>query len=339
MNKTTIIGIDLAKDVFGVVVRDQDQQIIKKQMMREGQLISFLSNHEAATVAMESCGTSNYWARRVQAMGHTAKLIPPQHVKPYLRGNKNDINDAIAISDAALNPAIHEARAKTLEEQDIQSLLRVRSHITKSLTATGNQIRGLLAEYGIKIPKGKAVLRRQIPRLLEDAENGLTVICRHLLAKQYECYLFLEEQQQDITRELETCSKQHEAIQRLQTIPGFGAIVAASFFSVYGDGSHFKNGRGAAAALGLVPRQHSSGGKIALGHISKRGDRHLRSLLVHGARSVMIHAAKKEDKLHQWAVKLKANKGSNKAVVALANKLARIAWAVLTSGESYRVAI
>lgn len=339
MKQTKTIGIDLAKASFGVVIRDEHGHTTLKRLMSEQQLVKLLLNHAPAVVAMEACSTANYWARKVKTFGHNPMVIAPQHVKAYLIGQKNDLNDALAISEAARNPEIRQIRPKTIAQQDLQSLIRVRSSLIRDITALGNQMRGLLAEYGIKISAGKRALRQRVPLILEAVENNLSLPFRKLLHSQYERYIYLEEQAVLLKHDLARYGCENDHIKRLQSIPGYGPIVATCFYSVLLDGSHYRNGRGAAASLGLVPRQHSSGGKTVLGRISKQGDSYLRSLLVHGARSVMAQAHKKEDTLSRWACRLKAEKGYNKAVVALANKLARIGWAVLYRRESYRVVV
>jgi transposase len=266
------------------------------------------------------------------------KLIPPQYVKPYVRGNKNDYNDALAIAEAVTRPEMRFVPVKTPEQQDVQALHRLRERRLADRTALCNQLRGLLAEYGLVFPEGINVLRRRLPELLEDSENGLSDLFRRLLAQSYQQLQELDGHIDHYTREMEHQSLQSEACRRLLTIPGYGPIVAGVFHSTVGHGEAYRRGRDVSAALGLVPRQHSSGGKEVLLGISKRGDRYLRSLLVHGARSVVIRAAKKDDRLSRWINKVRAARGFNKAVVALANKMARIGWAVLANKTDYQIA-
>jgi transposase len=268
-------------------------------------------------------------------LGHDVKLLPPQHVKPMVQGNKNDYNDARAIAEALNRPKVTVVAVKTVAEHDTQAIHRMRSQCLRDRTSLSNSTRGLLGEYGISLPKGLTTLRRKIPQLLEDAENGLSMRFRHLLARRYEQLVELDEHIAFYTKELELLGQQDEACQRLQTIPGFGPIVASAFRSAIGDGSVYKCGRNAAASLGLVPRQHSSGGKNVLLGISKRGDRYLRQLLVHGARAVVRNAANREDSLSRWILRLQERRGWNKTVVAVANKLARIGWAVLRYKTPY----
>jgi transposase len=263
-------------------------------------------------------------------------LIPPQYVKPYVRGNKNDYNDALAIAEAVVQPQMRFAAIKTVAQQDIQALHRLRERRIAERTALCNQVRGLLGEYGIVLPRGVVSLRRRLPELLEDAGNGLSELFRRLLAQCDQQFGELDAHIDGYTRELKRQSRQSAVCQRLETIPGYGPIVASVFYSVVGDGSAYRRGRDVSAAVGLVPRQHSSGGKENLLGISKRGDRYLRSLLIHGARSVVRQAAGKDDRLSRWINRVKAARGYNKAVVALANKLARIGWAVLAHNTTYQ---
>ena len=338
MNEITTIGLDLAKNVFHVVCCDKNGKIIRKKMLKRSHVLRYFANLTACLVGMEACSSAHYWARELSTMGHQAKLIPPQYVKPYVRGNKNDYNDALAISEAVVRPEMRFVSVKTTEQQDTQALYRLRERRIADRTALCNQLRGLLAEYGLILPKGVGVVRKRLPELLEDAENGLSDLFRRLLAQSYRELRELDLHIDCYTHEMARESQQSDACRRLQTIPGFGPIVASVFHSAVGTGEAYRRGRDVSASLGLVPRQHSSGGKEVLLGISKRGDRYLRSLLVHGARSVVIQAAKKDDRLSRWINKIRAERGYNKATVALANKMARIGWAVLAHKSVYQPA-
>jgi len=338
MSKITTIGLDLAKNVFHVVCCDEHGKVVKKKMLKRFQVLNYFANLPTCLVGMEACASAHHWARELGALGHQVKLIPPQYVKPYVRGNKNDYNDALAIAEAVIRPEMHFVAVKTPEQQDIQALHRLREKRLQERTALCNQLRGLLAEYGLILPKGVNILRRRLPELLEDGENGLSDLFRRLLAQSYQQLQELDGYIDFYTQEMKRQSQQDEACQRLQTIPGYGPIVASVFHSVVGNDEAYRRGRDVSASLGLVPRQHSSGGKEVLLGISKRGDRYLRSLLVHGARSVVIQATKKDDRLSRWINKVKAERGFNKAVVALANKMARIGWAVLVNKNVYQIA-
>ena len=261
--------------------------------MRRKQVLAFFAQIESCLVAMEACAGAHYWGRELMKLGHTVKLIPPRSVKPHVIGNKNDYNDARAIAEAASRPGIRAVSVKSVEQQDIQALHRLRKLRVKERTALCNQLRALIAEYGIVMGKGVRVIHREIPDLLEDAENGLSDIFRALLARSYEQLRELEEHIDYYTQQVEVLGRQDEPTQRLQELPGFGPIVASVFSSVVGDGKAFRRGRDVSAALGIVPGQHSSGGKNVLLGISKRGDKYLRTLLIHGARSAVLHAKKK----------------------------------------------
>ena len=338
MNEITTIGLDLAKNVFHVVCCDKNGKIVKKKMLKRSQMLSYFANLPACLVGMEACGSAHHWARELSKLGHQVKLIPPQYVKPYVRGNKNDYNDALAIAEAVVNPEMRFVAVKSPEQQDVQAVYRLRERRIADRTALCNQLRGLLAEYGLILTKGVNVVRKRLPELMEDAENGLSDRFRRLLAQSYRELRELDEHIDFYTQEMVRESQQSEACQRLQTIPGYGPIVASVFHSVVGSGEAYRRGRDVSASIGLVPRQHSSGGKEVLLGISKRGDRYLRSLLVHGARSVVIQAAKKDDRLSRWINKVRAERGYNKATVALANKMARIGWAVLAHKSVYQTA-
>jgi len=338
MSKITTIGLDLAKNVFHAVCCDERGKVLKKRMLRRGQVLRFFATLEPCRVGMEACASAHYWARQLESLGHAVKLIPAQYVKAYVRGNKNDYNDALAISEAVTRPQMRFVAVKTPEQQDIQALHRMRRRALQARVALGNQIRGLVGEYGLVCAKSVATLRRQIPAWLEDGENGLSALFRRLLSESYRQLQELDAHIEFYTREIERQSRQNEACQRLQTIPGFGPIVASVFYSQMGNGAAYRRGRDVSAALGLVPRQHSSGGKDTLLGISKRGDRYLRSLLVHGARAVVSRAEKKDDRLSRWINRVRAERGFNKATVALANKMARMAWAILAHDTVYRAA-
>ncbi len=287
---------------------------------------------------MEACASSHYWARELNKLGHEVKLNPAHYVKAYLRGNKNDYNDALAIAEAVVRPEMRFVAVKTTEEQDIQALHRLRARRIQERTALVNQIRGLLGEYGVVLPPGVSELKRRLPQLLEASDNGLSKRFRRLLGEGWHQLLELEAHLAAYDRELAQVVREHEACRRLQTIPGFGPVVASAFFSQVGNGAGFRRGREVSASLGLVPRQHSSGGKAVLLGISKRGDPYLRGLLVHGARAVVRRSAGKEDRLSRWIQRMVQRRGHNKAVVALANKLARVGWAILAHKTAWQAA-
>jgi transposase len=338
MEKITTIGLDLAKHRFHVACCDERGKQVSKKVLRRGQMLRFFGNLTPCLVGMEACASAHYWARRLQAQGHTVRLLPPQYVKPFVRGNKNDYNDALAIAEAVVRPAMRFAAVKTVAQQDVQALHRLRERRIAERTALCNQVRGLLGEYGIVVPKGIRSLQRRLPELLADGANGLSDFFRRLLAESAQQLQELEAHIGFYTETLVRQTEHSDACRRLQTIPGYGPVVASVFYARVGDGLAYRRGREVAASVGLVPRQHSSGGKDSLLGISKRGDRYLRSLLIHGARSVVIQAARRDDRLSRWVNRIKAQRGHNKAVVALANKLARIGWAILAYQTTYQAA-
>ena len=332
----SIAGLDLAKNVFHVVLFDRRFKEVHKRTLRRDRVLAFFANTPPVRIGMEACSGSSYWGRELGKLGHEVTLVAPQYVKAYLRGNKNDYNDARAIAEAATRPGMPTVPVKTAADQDIQALHRMRSQCIRDRTALCNSTRGLLAEYGIVMPQGVAILCRRLPEILEDEGNVLSPFFKQLLARRYEQLRELNGHIDFYTGELKRISKEDEACRRLQTIPGFGPIVASAFRSAVGDGRAYSRGRDVAASLGLVPRQHSSGGKQVLLGISKRGDPYLRCLLVHGARSVVLHASGKDDRLSRWINRLRQKRGMNKAAVALANKMARIGWAVLRNNTRYQ---
>ncbi len=334
--KITTVGLDLAKNVFHAVGLNQANTMVLKKKLTRSKLLAFFAQLEPCLVAMEACRSAHYWGREIQKFGHMVRLIPARDVKPFVQGNKNDYNDALAIAEAAYRPKIRCVSVKTTEQQDIQALHRLKQGVTKQRTELCNRLRGLLEEYGIIIPKGITQLRSRIPEILEDAENGLSYTFRTLLQQGHQQLRELDAHIKTYEQQLLAQVKEDEAAQRLMSIPGFGPVVSSVFLSVIGDGKAYRRGRDVAANLGLVPRQHSSGDKPVLLGITKRGNCYLRGLLVHGARSVIRVAAEKDDGLSLWAMELVRRRGMNKATVDLANKMARIGWAVLTRGEVYK---
>lgn len=332
----TVIGIDLAKRSFHLCGMDaQGRRVFSKQVSR-AKLAQELANRPPCLVAMEACGSAHYWARTFQAYGHEVKLIAPQFVKPYVKSNKNDAADAEAIAEAAQRPTMRFVPIKSVEQQDLQAIHRMRSQAVEQRTAQVNQIRGLLAEYGVIIPQGRAHVGPCLAEILENAENGLSAWFRASLQGLADELRHLDARVAAYDAQLAALAQASEPAQRLMTIPGIGPLVATALIAAIGsDPRGFANGRSLAAFLGLVPRQHSTGGHDRLLGISKRGDTYLRQLLIHGARAVMRWVERKTDALSRWATALRVRRHTNIAVVALANKLARIAYAVLTSGQPY----
>jgi len=335
--KVTVLGIDLAKNNFQLHgIDEQGNRVLKKKLTRK-QLVPFIAQLPPCLIGLEACGGAHHWVRVFSKLGHTVKMIAPQFVKPYVKSNKNDAVDAEAICEAVQRPSMRFVPSKSIEQQDIQSVHRVRSLLVGRRTAQANQIRGLLMEYGIIIPQGINQLRKAIPDILEDAENTLSSYFRELLRELYDEIVHFDERIETIELKLKVISEQNEDCQRLLTIPGVGLLTATALIAAIGDISVFKSGRELAAWIGLVPRQHSTGGKPTLLGISKRGDSYLRTLLIHGGRSVVRVAHKHQDKRNQWIGEIKQRRGENISNVAVANKNARIAWALLTKKQDYCV--
>lgn len=332
----TTLGIDLAKNVFQLHGVDERGRAVLKKRVSRAQLLETLAQLPPCTVVMESCRGSNHWARVAERCGHKARLIAPQFVKPFVKTNKNDANDSEAICEAASRPAMRFIPVKRIEQQDIQSLHRVREQIVATQVAVVNQIRALFEEYGYVLPQGISILRRGFMERFEQAREGLSPMAAEMLLERYAEFQRLEEQNKHYTKKLSELSKQHPVCQRLSTIPGVGPLTATALVSAVTDVSAFRNGRQFAAWVGLVPRQNSSGGKTRLLGINKRGNPYLRKLLIHGARATLRFAAGKTDQLSLWVTRLKQAKGTNKAAVALANKNARIVWALLAHETEFR---
>jgi transposase len=331
------IGVDLAKSVFQVHGVDSHEQGAVKKRLKRKEMLNFFRNMEPCIVAMEACGSAHYWSRELEKLGHQVRLIAPQFVKPYVKGGKNDANDAEAICEAASRPTMRYIAIKTAEQQAGQALHRVRRRLIKARTALVNEIRGLLSEFGIIMPtKGVPACRRLLAGVMEDGENGLPGQMRELL---YQLSEELMQQDAHISRldmQIKEQCAQDERIKRLMAIEGIGPISASAIVSAIGDARQFKSGRDLAAWLGVVPNQHSSGGKDRLGAISKRGDTYLRTLLIHGARAVISTCQNKEDRRSKWIRGIIERRNKNIATVALANKNARLIWAVLGRGECYQ---
>jgi len=337
--KITTIGLDIAKNVFHLFAVNKMGKFVNKKQLKRKQLLAYMANLEPCLIAMEACGSANYWAREFIVLGHEVKLIAPQYVKPFVRGNKNDYNDAQGIAEAAQRPNMRFVPIKTVEQQDIQNIHRQRERIKKARTALSNQIRGLLAEYGVVIHQGIAAVRKSLPEILEDADNGLTSYARELFAQLQEELWALDERLKQCEQRIKASNRNNETVERLDEILGIGAITASATYAAAGDGKDFENGRHFSAWLGLVPGQHSTGGKPTLLGISKRGNAYLRTLYIHGARAVLRHSANKTDRFSLWVQGVMKRRGHNKACVAVANKMARMAWVIMTKGERYRPAV
>ena len=334
--KITTIGIDLAKEIFQIHGVDTHGKAVLRKPLRWSEMAKFFSNLEPCLIGMEACGSAHHWARKLGEFGHTVKLMAPQFVKPYVKTNKNDMADAEAICEAVARPNMRYVPMKNIEQQAILSVHRARQGFVKARTAQGNQMRGLLAEFGIVMPQGIHSIMKRIPEILEDAESGLPGTMRRLLERLTENLKEMDRQVNELEKQIVLWHKESELSRKLEAIPGIGPITASAIVATVGSATEFKNGRQMAAWMGLVPRQHSSGGKQNLLGISKRGDTYLRTLLIHGARAVIRYAEHKADP-ESWLRMLMARRNKNVATVALANKNARIIWALLSKGTTFRL--
>ena len=332
----SIIGIDLAKNVFRLHGCDEQGRAMLRKQLTRGQLLAFIAQVPACTVAMEACASAHYWAREIEQLGHRVRLVNPRFVKPYLKANKNDARDAEAICEAASRPSMRFVPVKTAAQLEVQALHRVRQQLVKSRTALINQVRGLLAEHGIVIPQGRAQLKRGLARILEDADHRLSGLMREILSESSERLKFIEARLHQYELQIERLFRQDPRCRRLAEVAGVGPLIASALVAAVGNAAEFKHGRELAAYLGLVPRHRATGGRTIMLGISKRGDRYLRSRLIDGARAALWTMARRHDQRSAWAERLKLRRGPNVAAVALAHKNARVLWALLRSGQTYR---
>lgn len=327
-------GIDLAKNVFQIHGVDAAGHTIVKKQLKRDQLAPYFANVAPATIGMEACSSAHYWARKLQSLGHSVKLMAPQFVKPYVKGNKNDANDAQAICEAVTRKSMRFVPIKNVEQQALLSLHCVRQGFVVERTAYANRIRGLMSEFGFVIPQGIHHINERVHDLIEDASNELPGLFRVTIERLLEHFKELQRQVRELELQIQTWHRSNEASRKLQAIPGIGPITASALIASIGDAKNFKSGRELSAWLGLVPRQHSSGGKQNLLGISKRGDMYLRMLLVQGAHSV-INASCRKGVATGWLPGLLKRRNHNVAAVAVANKNARIAWALLSRERQY----
>lgn len=334
--KIKVIGIDLAKNVFQLHGVDHHGRTILQKRLSRGKLAEFMAQLPPCLIGMEACGGAHYWARKFASFGHEVRLMSPQFVKPYVKSNKNDFNDAEAICEAVTRPNMRFVAIKNIEQQDIQMLHRIRSRLIQERTALINQMRGLLLEYGAVIPQGISQIRKNYIEVLDSHVSQLTHRGKLLLADLYEQLKELDLKIAHYDKSVQQVCRESEMCQRLVQVQGVGPLTATALVAAVGNAKIFKSGRQMAAWLGLVPRQCSSGGKQVLLGISKRGDRYLRSLLIHGARAVVKQANHKLDAMSGWIRGLKERRGYNKACVAVANKNARILWALMAHDTCYQ---
>ena len=334
--KITTVGIDLAKNVFQVHgVNEHGKTVLRKQLKRN-QVAVFFANIPRCVIGMEACGSAHHWARKLRGFGHQVRLMAPQFVKPYVKTNKNDAADAEAICEAVGRPNMRFVPIKNIEQQGVLALHRVRQGFVKARTAQANQIRGLLAEFGLVIPLGIVNIAKNVPELIEDASNELPGSFRLLVQRLLKQLKGFDQQVREIESEIVAWHRTNDDSRKLAKMPGIGPITASAMVASIGDAKSFKNGRQVSAWLGLVPKQNSTGGKTVLLGMSKRGDSYLRTLLIQGARSVIYALQRKKEPVEGWLNRLLKRRNTNVAAVALANKNARIIWALLSGDREFR---
>ena len=330
------VGIDLGKTTFHLVALDDNGKVLLKRKFTQRQLITFTANLQTSLIGMEACGGAHFLGRTLRAQGHDVKLIPAQFVKPFVKSNKNDFIDAEAIAEAVDRQNMRFVPIKTDDQLDLQALHRVRDRLIARRTSVINQLRAFLLERGLVFARSPAKLRERMPEILENADEDLTPRMRNLLAMLWNEWKDLELQIEEMNDEVERIASSDAACIRLRQIPGIGPLVATAIVAAIGNGAAFHKGREFAAWLGMVPRQYSTGGKARLYGISKRGNNYLRKILIHGARAVVLRSKRDRIAIGAWMTALEARAPRNVLIVATANKLARIAWAVLSSGQDYR---
>jgi transposase len=335
MNNTTTICIDLAKDVFQIAIFNRAGREKLNKEVSAKKMCEIIHQYPAADIFMEACGSAHYWARRFSKSGHKVGLIPPHFAAKFRSGNKSDKNDAIAIFDASRSSQLNCVAIRTLEQQDIATLHKMREGYKKERNQIANRMRGFAREYGVIFALGIPRLRKQVPQALEDAENELTVMGRRVLAELLEHLIRISDQFDNATKEIDALAKQILPCKNLTTLPGIGPLNATMLYAKLGTGASFRRGRDASASLGIVPSHSGSGGTVMIGRITKRGDVYVRSLVINGARAAVSSIGDKTDGFSSWIRKLLLTKSYNVAVVAVANKLVRMALAMLKSGERY----
>ena len=335
MSKITRIGLDTAKNTFHIIGVDKDNKEVLKKQLNRSRLRKYFANMNSCTIALEACGGSHYWGRELEQLGHSVILIPAQYAKAARTGQKNDYNDARGILAASQRSDVHGVAIKSVADQDLQALSRLRSQAVNGRSSLARSLRGLLTERGIVLVTGLNKLREAIPGLLEEAENGLTPSFRELLNREYSRLLGLDESVKAYDQLVNETVRADAGCQRLLKIPGYGPIVALQYRAKLGDGKHLSRGRQAGVLVGLTPRHFGTGGKNKNGSITKHGDGALRCALAHGARAVVSRAKGKTDPVSQWIQQLEARVGRNKATIAYANKMARVGWSILRYGTEY----
>jgi len=336
--KVSRIGLDIAKQTFELHGVDQRGRAVLRKTLKRERMLEFFTQLEPCEVALEACGGAHYWHRELSKLGHTVRLVSANKVKPYVDGNKNNAHDAAAICEASSRPSMRFVEPKSVAQQDLQALHRVREVAVHHCTLLANHIRSLLLEYGITVARGYPALHRALPELLGHDEQRLSPLLKQLLAQQWRMLKLHQSQVQTYDRRINRIARGETSCSALLKIEGIGPITATALVAAAGKGHQFKNGRHFSAYLGLVPGHSNTGNKTVMLPITRRGNRYLRTLLIHGARSALYAARNKDNPRSLWLQRLKARRGSNIAAVALANKNARIAWAVLRFGEAYQPA-
>ncbi|MEO9781054.1 MAG: IS110 family transposase [Sedimentitalea sp.] len=330
------IGLDLAKYIFEVHAVDKDEQVVLRKTLRRDAVAQFFAELKPCVVGMEACCGSHYWARVLTDLGHEVRLISPQFVKPYVKSNKNDRNDAEAICEAVGRPSMRFVPPKSAEQLEIQAVHRIRQRVVANRTRLVNQVRGLLGEHGVVVPRDINRIRRTLCEIADGQSPGFGELFVDMLRDIREELAELDARLAGYNQRIKSLFRSNEMCQRIGQIEGIGPITATALVAAIGDKSCFKNGRQFAAWLGLVPKQHSSGGKARLFGISKRGDRYLRTMLIHGARAVLGRSAGKTDMRSRWINRMRERRHPNVVAVALANKNARIVWSLLSRDQEYR---
>ena len=336
MTKITIVGLDLAKTVFQVHAADRDGRPVVRKKLRRGQVLGFFAGLSPCLIGLEACASAHYWARELQALGHEVRLIPPQYVRPFVKTNKNDAADAEAICEAVTRPTMRFAPAKSAEQQSVLMLHRARELLVRQRTMVINALRGHCAELGLIVAQGASKVEELVVIIEDPDDMRLPPLAREALGSLVEQLRSAQVRIKGLEVTLMAWHRSNEASLRLATIPGVGVITATALVATIGDGTQFRSGRQLSAWLGLVPRQHSSGGKDRLGRISKRGDGYIRRLLVHGARTVLRWRRAKPGPRPGWTDRLLTRRPTNVVLVAMANKTARVAWALLRYERIYQ---
>jgi len=337
MSKVTLLSVDLAKNIFQVAGFSNKLKLQFNRRFKRDELLEFIAQHNQVSIAMEACYSSHYWARTFESMGHKVKLLPAQFVSPFLVGNKSDKNDVVAIAEASQREHIHAVPVKTIEQQNIQSLHRIRDRYVSTRTALMNQVQGLISEYGIALAPGHKSFRAFLNSLSEEKYSSLSVILKHEIGHIADEYYWLADRIDAINLQFKQAVTNSPLCQIIQSVPGIGVLNASALYSAIGNGSQFKSARELSVWLGLTPKQSSSGEKLHTQGITKRGNPYLRKQLIHGARAAVSRCKTKEDRLSVWAQQLIERRGIHKATVAFASKMARLIWTLLQKNEHYKV--